>query len=154
VIVVVFQAGIQEEAMWFDPLMKWLLRSPFHGMISKGVMLVSVRGRKSGKTISTPTNYVREGNMLWVISWRDRKWWRNLRGGADVRLRLAGKEVRGCGRVIEEQKAVGQSLIDYYRRVPNNARYVGIGLDPAGLPRSADCERAAQRLVVVRIDLQ
>jgi hypothetical protein len=144
VIVVVFQAGIQEEAMWFDPLMKWLLRSPFHGMISKGVMLVSVRGRKSGKTISTPTNYVREGNM----------WWRNLRGGADVRLRLAGKEVRGCGRVIEEQKAVGQSLIDYYRRVPNNARYVGIGLDPAGLPRSADCERAAQRLVVVRIDLQ
>lgn len=139
--------------MWFDPLMKWLLRSPLHGLISKGVMLVSVRGRKSGRTISTPTNYVRDGKSLWVISWRDRKWWRNLRGGAEVRLLLAGKEVTGCGQVIEEPRALAQSLVDYYRKVPNFARYVGIGLDAAGAPSPADCERAAQKLVMVKIDV-
>jgi deazaflavin-dependent oxidoreductase (nitroreductase family) len=140
--------------MWFSPMTIWLLKSPLHGMISKGVLLVTVTGRKSGKTISTPTNYVRDGNSLWVISWRDRTWWRNLRGGANVRLLLAGKSVEGRGQVIEEEKAVAQSLFDYYRKVPQVAKYVEIGLDAAGLPVSADCERAAQKMVVVRIDLR
>ena len=140
--------------MWFNPMMIWLLKSPFHRMISKGVMLVTVTGRKSGRTVSTPTNYLRDGNMLWVISWRDRKWWRNLRGGAKVRVLLAGKRVEGHGQVIEEKKSVAQSLFDYYRKVPQAAKYVQIGLDAAGLPVSADCERASQNMVVVKIDLE
>ena len=138
--------------MWYNPMTTWLLKSPLHGMISKGVMLVSVTGCKSGKSISTPTNYVRDGNTLWVISWRDRKWWRNLRGGAQVRVLLAGKSVEGGGQVIEEEKAVAQSLFDYYRKAPQTAKYVQVGLDAAGLPVSADCERAAQKMVMVRID--
>lgn len=139
--------------MWFNPMMVWLLKSPLHGFISKGVMLVSVTGRKSGKTISTPTNYLREGNTLWVVSWRDRKWWRNLRGGTKVQILLAGKSVEGHGQLIEEQKAVAQSLFEYYRKAPQLAKYVQIGLDTAALPVSADCERAAQKMVLVRIDL-
>lgn len=138
--------------MWYNPMMIWLLKSPLHGMISKGVVLVTVTGRKSGKSISTPTNYVRDGNTLWVISWRERTWWRNLRGGAKVRILLSGKSVEGRGQVIEEEKAVAQSLFDYYQRVPQYAKYVQINLDAAGLPISADCERAAQKMVVVRID--
>ena len=139
--------------MWYNPMMIWLLKSPLHGMISKGVMLVSVTGCKSGKVISTPTNYLRYGDTLWVISWRERTWWRNLRGVAKVRVLLAGKSVEGRGQVIEEEKAVAQSLFEYYKKVPQVAKYVQIGLDAAGLPVSADCERAAQMMVVVRIDL-
>src|SRR3990172_3932708 len=133
--------------MWFNPIMSWVLKSPLHGMIRKGVMLVTVTGRKSGKSISTPMNYLRDGNTLWVISWRERTWWRNLRGGANIRVLLAGRGVEGRGQVIEEEKAVAQSLFDYYRKVPNVAKYVKIGLDAAGLPVSADCERAAQKMV-------
>jgi len=139
--------------MWFNPMMVWLLKSPLHRMISKGTMLVTVTGRKSGKTISTPTNFLRDGNTLWVISWRERTWWRNLRGDAKVRVLLAGKSVEGRGQVIEEEKSVAQNLFEYYKRVPQYAKYVQIGLDAAGLPVSADCERAAQKLVVVKIAL-
>lgn len=139
--------------MWFDPMTVWLLKSPFHSFISRGVMLVTVAGRKSGKPISTPTNYLLDGSTLWVISWRDRKWWRNLRGRAQVRVLLAGKGVEGPGQVIEEEKQVAQSLFEYYRKAPHLAKYVQIALDAAGLPVSADCERAAQKIVVVRIDL-
>lgn len=139
--------------MWFNPMIVWLLKSPLHGMISKGMILVTVTGRKSGKSISTPTNYLRDGNTLWVISWRDRKWWRNLRGGAQVRALLAGKSVEGRGQVIEEEKAVAQSLFGYYRNIPQLAKHVQIGLDAAGLPVAADCERAAHKMVMVRIDL-
>jgi deazaflavin-dependent oxidoreductase (nitroreductase family) len=133
--------------------MIWLLKSPLHGIISKGVMLVSVTGRRSGRMISTPTNYLRDGNTLWIISWRDRKWWRNLRAPAQVRVLLAGKNVEGRGQVIEEEKTVAQALFDYYRRVPKYAKYVQIGLDAAGLPLSTDCERVAQKMVIIRIDL-
>lgn len=139
--------------MWFNPLVIWLLKSPFHSLISQGVLLVTVTGRKSGKPISTPTNYLRAGNTLWVISWRERKWWRNLRNGAQVQVLLAGKSLEGRGQVIEEEKAVAQSLLDYYRKAPKAAKYVGIGMDAAGLPVAADCARAAQKMVVVRIDL-
>ena len=139
--------------MWFNPIMIWLLKSPLHGFISKNVMLTTVTGRKSGKQISTPTNYLREGNTLWVISWRDRTWWKNLRGGAKVQVLLAGKTVQGRGQVIEEQSAVAQSLFDYYKQAPQTAKYVQIGLDAAGKPLVADCERAAQKMVVIRIDL-
>jgi ATP/maltotriose-dependent transcriptional regulator MalT len=41
-------------------------------MIGKGVMWVTVTGRKSGKSITTPTNYLGDGNTLWIISWRER----------------------------------------------------------------------------------
>jgi hypothetical protein len=139
--------------MWFNPMMIWLLKSPLHGFISKNMMLTTVTGRKSGKQISTPTNYLRDGNTLWVISLRERTWWRNLRGGAQARVLLAGRTVEGRGQVIEEQKAVAQSLFDYYSKVPQVAKYVQIDLDAAGKPILADCERAAQRLVVVKIDL-
>jgi hypothetical protein len=139
--------------MWFDPLTTWLLRSPLHGLVSKNLLLVTLTGRTSGVSISTPVNYQRQGNTLWVISWRDLKWWRNLRRGADVRVLLAGKSVEGRGQVVEEQKAVAGSLFDYYRRLPKAARYVGIGLDADGQPVRADCELAAQKLVTVRLDL-
>ena len=138
--------------MWFNPIMTWFLRSPFHGVISRGVMLITVTGRKSGKTISTPTNYLRDGDTLWVISWRERTWWRNLRGGAQVRVLLAGRGVEGRGQVIEEEKALAQSLSAYYQKVPQYAKYAKIGLDAAGQPIREDCEQATRKLVMVRID--
>jgi hypothetical protein len=139
--------------MWFNPMMTLLLKSPLHGVISRGVMLVTVTGRESGKSISTPTNYLRAGDTLWVISWRTRRWWKNLRGGANVRVLLAGRSVEGRGQVIEEQKVVAQSLFEYYRKVPQLAKYVQIGLDAAGAPVWPDCEHAAQKMVVVTINL-
>ena len=139
--------------MWFNPMVVWLLKSPLHRFISKNVMLTTVTGRKSGKQISTPTNYLRDANTLWVISWRDRNWWKNLRGGAKAQVLLAGQTLEGRGQVIEEQKTVAQSLFEYDSKLPRAAKYVQIGLDAAGKPSVADCDRAAQRMVVVRIDL-
>jgi hypothetical protein len=80
-----------------------------------------------------------------------RRWNAGHRAG-DIEL-LAGPDEEGHGQVIEEEKEVAQSLQDYYRKVPQYAKYVGIGLDTAGLPVYTDCERASQKMVVVRIDL-
>ena len=56
--------------MWYNSIMMWLLRSPLHGMLSGSTMIITYTGRKSGMTFSTPVNYVRDGNVLWTVSFR------------------------------------------------------------------------------------
>ena len=144
----------KEATLWFNPMMIMLLKSPLHRIISNGILLITFTGRKSGKSFSTPTNYLRDGNVLWILSWRDRKWWRNLRGGTTVNVLLAGKSLEGRGLVIEEEDAVMQSLYNYYCLAPKLAKYNNISLDVAGLPDIEDCASAAQKLVVIRIELK
>ncbi len=76
-----------------NDFMAWVLRSPFHGMLSNGMMLITVTGRKTGRKYTTPVGYYRAGEYLWVITSRERTWWKNLRGGAQVGLLLKRKPV-------------------------------------------------------------
>ncbi len=140
--------------MWYNLMMAWLLRSPLHGLLGESFMLISVRGRKSGRIIRTPVNYVREGNTLWVTSQRNRTWWRNLRGGAPVNVFVQGQELKGHGDAIVDQPSVASGLATFLRLKPQYAKYYHIGLDQMGQPAPADCERAALERVAIRIDLQ
>jgi deazaflavin-dependent oxidoreductase (nitroreductase family) len=139
--------------MKYNGLVSWLLRSPLHGLVSKSILLIEVKGRKSGKTISVPVNYIRDGDTLWVTSQRPRQWWRNLNGGADVKIRLAGRDLKGTGRAITDLAEVGDGLLSYFRLAPRYAKYFGVKLDAAGQPDAQDCAKAAQERILVRIDL-
>jgi hypothetical protein len=81
-------------------------------------MLVSVAGRKSGRTITTPTNYVYNDGTLWVVSWRNRTWWRNLRNSSKVRILLEGKDLEGVGSVVEDEKLTAAELCEYFQIAP------------------------------------
>lgn len=78
-----------------NPFMKWLLNSPLHGLVSRDYMLISVTGRKSGKVYTTPIQYRREGDEITVITSRAYAWWKNLQGGAPIRLRVQGQSLEG-----------------------------------------------------------
>jgi deazaflavin-dependent oxidoreductase (nitroreductase family) len=140
--------------MWYNALMSWLLRSPLHGMLSKGIILITVTGRKSGRKYTTPVNFVREGKMLWVTSLRQRTWWRNLMGGAPVSVLLAGRELKGRGEALTDEKAVRESLRTYLQKYPQYAKYFGVKFDPAGQPDPNDLARTAQERLMIRIDLE
>lgn len=130
-----------------------ILRSPFHGLLSKNMMLITFTGRVSGKRYTTPVNYLLLGDLLYVASLRDRTWWRNLRGGGPVTLRLNGEKVRGWGDVIEDE-GMHQHLLAYLQEAPNLARYFGVGLDGEGRPDEKDVARASRSRVMVRIRLE
>lgn len=136
-----------------DGFISFVLRSPFHKMLSGSFMLITVTGSKTGKAITTPVNYAAEGNTLWVASFRQRSWWRNLRGGRAVILKLRGQEVRGTGRAIEEKPEVEQALREYLQRLPQNAKYFDVSLDEQGQLNPADLKRAAQDRVMVEISI-
>jgi len=134
-----------------NSFIKFILRSPLHGLLSNNTMLITVTGRKTGRLITTPVNYARDNNVLWIISKRDRKWWRNLRGGAPVYLILRGKkDVKGFAEVILDPEMVVPKLAHYIRRIPYSARSLGISIE-AGKPNVDDLARVAREWLIVSI---
>ena len=45
-----------------NPSVRFLLRSPLHGLMSGNTLLLEFTGRKSGRALSTPISYRLEGN--------------------------------------------------------------------------------------------
>ncbi len=139
--------------MWYNAIMAGLLRSPLHGLISKNFMLVTVTGKKTGKAYTTPVNYSREGNMLTIVSQRNRTWWRNLRGGRPLTIHLQGQDLSASGIVIEDDAGVTSDLTAYLKKNPPLAKYFQVTLDATGQPQCNDVARAAKNRVVVHIQL-
>jgi F420H(2)-dependent quinone reductase len=128
------------------------LRSPLHAVLG-ATMLITVTGRKTGKKITLPVNYNRVGNIVWVISSRDRTWWRNLVGGAEVGLRMKGQDVTAFGEAIVDEAAVAAQLIEYARRLPGSARSLGLRVEN-GVPNGEDLARVSKERLFVRVCLQ
>jgi len=106
--------------------MTWVLRSPLHGMLSSGMMLITFKGRKSGRKYTIPVGYYKEGGYLWVLTSRNRKWWRNLQGGAQVELWLKHRLVSGFAETELDGRVVEMRMFKYLQHVPQAAKPLGI----------------------------
>ena len=132
--------------------MKFILRSPMHGMVSKSILLISFTGRKSGKTYTTPVSYSQTGDQVRIFTHSN--WWKNLRSGAPVTLRLRGRELKGLAEpVAEDKQAIADGLAAHLRKVTSDARYYGVTFDDSGSPRADEIAKAAQSVVMIRVQL-
>ena len=117
-------------------------------------MLITFTGRKSGQSFTTPVSYVREGQAVRCFTGSYTAWWRNLRGGARVSLRIRGEEQQGHAEAITgDAKRIADTLTAFLGQLPRDAAYYDIALDADGTPDPADLERAAQEVVLVEIAL-
>jgi deazaflavin-dependent oxidoreductase (nitroreductase family) len=113
--------------------------------MSGSVLLLTFKGRNSGKSYTTPVSYVRDSEDLLLVSRRDRSWWKNLRG-AKVTLRIRGREQEGVAEACEG------GLLALLRSVPAYRRYLNIEPDPDGRPKVPDdLARVAEGNVLVRV---
>lgn len=135
-----------------NDFMAWVLRSPFHGMLSNGMMLVTVTGRKTGKAYTLPVEYVQENDSLWVMSKRNRRWWRNLEGEATIGLVLRRKSIQGMGRLHTDPALVKSRLVAYLLHMPMSAKSLGVRMENK-LPNSDDLARVASDLVFIQVEL-
>ena len=133
-----------------NDFMSWVLRSPFHGLLSGGMMLITVTGRKSRRKYTTPVGYYEEGGCLWVITSRDRNWWKNLRGGAEVGLLLKRKPITALAEPDLDERSVETRMYDYLRYVPRGAKPLGIRMEN-GIANAEDVARTAKDRLFVRI---
>jgi hypothetical protein len=90
-----------------NPVVRAVLRSPAHGLLSGHLALLTVRGRRSGRTFTFPVGYHREGDRVTIgVDWPERKrWWRNLSEAAPVEIWLAGVRRAGTGQARGDEDA-------------------------------------------------
>ena len=143
--------------MSFNTIVIWLLKSPFHGLMSGNTVLLGYEGRKSGKRYIVPVNFVRvageDGDLLLITSERGRTWWRNLRGGSPVNLRLQGMRLTAPACSLEGIQEVEDGLMTYFAHAPGSARYFKVGLDEGGAPKGEDVARVAHDRVIIEVDI-
>ena len=122
-----------------------------HPLLGESFAVITLTGRKTGKTITTPINTVRVEDVLTVVSLRDRTWWRNLRGGRIAQLRHAGKRFSVRGEVVESANEVLSTLIKYFAQYPGYAKYFGVHTGPDGKPDPKDLKRVSSERVIIRL---
>lgn len=125
-------------------LVAWILRSPFSGLLEGSVMLITVRGRRTGRELTLPVQYADAGEAIWVLVGHPerKKWWRNLEAETGIGLRLRGVNLSGTARAFSGEKDesnVEAGLRAYLRRFPRSA------------PPEEGIEEVARRTVIVRI---
>ena len=131
-----------------NPVIKALLGSPLHGLISHELMVLSFTGRKSGKQYAVPVGYLQRGNQLYFSCLAG--WWQNL-PGAPVTVRLRGRDRDGTpARLVDPEgiTEVVQMLIA--KRGERVAKRIGL------LAARADAEAGnlPRRPVFIQIDLE
>ena len=130
---------------------KLVLRSPFHKLLSKNLILLTFTGRKSGRSISTPVGYLREGNILTVFSFSG--WWRNIQANPEVTVRLRGKDMKGRARIVSDLPTVAQSinnLVD--ARGEEMGKRMGFERIPDGTS-SEEIERRSANVIFIQIEI-
>ena len=136
-----------------NAMMKFILRSPLHGLVSKSIMLITFTGQKSGKSYTTPVSYVRDGDCVTMFT--HGRWWKNLQEGAPVTLRIRGQEMKGRANPIAEDKAaVAAGLQKFLQTLPRDAKYYGVTLGTDGQPNADQVAQAAKDAIMINIQLK
>ncbi len=138
--------------MWYNPIVKLILRSPLHGLVDSGILLLSYEGRKSGKLYSIPVSYICDGDEYLVVTFKTRRWWQNLKTIYPVRIRLRGKDIPATGRAIfADPQAVAADLAIYLEHQPQLLKYFNVERDADGSLNQEQVRQAAEKRVMVRL---
>ena len=138
-----------------NPVVRGLLRSPFHRVGSRNLAILCYQGRRSGRNFATPLSYVREGGLVRFLSSHETRWWTNFRDGpTPVTVEIGKQKFPGQATLFEENSA---DLIEGVRRflsqLPRDAMVYGIKLDAERKPIESDLVRAGPHLILVEVEL-
>ena len=134
-----------------NSILRILLRSPLHALVSRWLVLVSYDGRRTGRRYTFPVVYHQRPDDVTVVTPRGESvWWTNFRTPRRCTLHLRGTERPAVGEVVTDDER-GRLLVDYLATHPIVGRMLGVGADAW---RSGDrFERATDDLAVVRFSL-
>jgi deazaflavin-dependent oxidoreductase (nitroreductase family) len=105
-----------------------LLKSRAGRGLARSTTVITYRGRTTGRTLSTPVEYVRDGSRFTIlVADPERKqWWRNVRADGEVRLLVEGVERTGRATVLDAPDAA-HALAGYVAERPRSARAAAAG---------------------------
>jgi deazaflavin-dependent oxidoreductase (nitroreductase family) len=144
-------------SIWLNPIIAPILRSPLHWLLSGGLMLITVTGRKSGRRYTIPVGYHQAADALIVMVGEapTKMWWRNYREAGPIELRLRGKQLRGRAQVLpadtDEYRNRATASFRRSRVIP---WIFGIDFDARVGLTDAQVTQLGQQAVIVRITIE
>jgi deazaflavin-dependent oxidoreductase (nitroreductase family) len=127
-----------------------LLKSPLHFLMSDSVLLINYRGRKSGKKFSTPVRYLDTGACFRCVTSEEVQWWRNVQANPAVTLLVSGANHSCSATILERNPTRVQELLSEFLAVyPQDAVYQDIRLNPDGSLNSDDLIAASHKAILV-----
>ena len=139
-----------------NPLVERILRSRFHWLLSSGLLLLAVTGRKSGRCYTIPVGYhVIDGAIVvFVGEPATKKWWRNYRTPGPIELLHRSKHLAGTARVIPSDDTEYRRLAEAgFRRARMISRIFDIRFDRSKGLSAEQLQQLAPRLVIVRVEI-
>ena len=121
-----------------------ILRTPvLRRVVSNRLLIVTVRGRRTGKVYRIPVGYVEiDGHVLVGTGGR---WYKNLRSDEPVELLIRGRRIVALPEVIDDRKGAADLYGPVIEHNPVHGRYAGIRLLPDGTPDREDLCAAYSR---------
>jgi deazaflavin-dependent oxidoreductase (nitroreductase family) len=140
-----------------NPLVTAILRSKLHWLLSRGLLLITVTGRRSGRRYTIPVGYHESDGAIVVLVGEPstKNWWRNYHTRATVELRHRGKAIAGRAVVVPRDSAEYRRLADaVFRRSRMVPRIFNVDFDPVAGLTSAQAEELSCHMAMVRIETE
>jgi hypothetical protein len=128
-----------------NPVMRFFLGTPLAGSARKQMMVVSFKGRKSGRQYSIPLSAHMIDKQLYAVT--SAPWKNNFRDGTDAEVLHEGKRTRMRGELITDPAVVADlshRLAESYG-VKRAQRMMGLGFRDERIPTVEEFTEAAQR---------
>jgi deazaflavin-dependent oxidoreductase (nitroreductase family) len=133
-----------------NPIMVALLRSRLHRLASKNLMLLTITGRKSGRSYTLPVTRHEQPDGTLVVSAAG-GWRHNLRAGAEVCVTLDGRE--HTAHVTPEEDPVRAAEVFKGLLDRAGARAVGVKVNVGRSPTPDEIKPALAHRVVAYLKL-
>jgi hypothetical protein len=135
----------------FNPVVRTVLQSPLHSLLSGRLLLLRFTGRRSSRVYTVPIGWFSWDRGAFSIS--ARSWWVNLTDERPVQLLVRGRWVEAVPRVASEPREVADLLGEFAtRKGPKAARGLLLGLPSDRLPTRGELEKAAPKTAVILFD--
>src|SRR5215470_18403091 len=137
-----------------NPVISYVLASRLHWLLSPGLMLITVTGRKTGRRYTIPVGYHEAADAIVVLVGEapSKTWWRNYREEAPIELLVRGRHLSGRAKVLspasEEFRTRAEASFRRARAIP---WIFGIHFDHRCGLTDAQVEELGRQAVIVRI---
>ena len=133
-----------------NAIMRTLLRSPLHRVMSSSILVIHYQGRRSGRALATPVRYQRLDGRLRCTTATHTQWWRNVAENPGVSLLVAGST--GDYQAVihrEDRENIEKMLCQFLAEFPQDAAYQNIRLNKDKSLNEQDLATALQDAIIV-----
>jgi deazaflavin-dependent oxidoreductase (nitroreductase family) len=137
-----------------NALVARILRSRFHWLLSGGLLLLTVTGRRSGRRYTIPVGYheTDEAIVVFVGEPSTKTWWRNYQTPGPVELLCRSRRVAGTAQVVASDDTDYRRLAEtVFRRSGMVSRIFDLRFDASKGLSPEQVQELAKHLGIVRI---